>query len=147
MHYNQMTQLKKYRYLLAHVCFLCRKSFKRPYSENEEKRCPECGGNCIALSRNFKAPKKDDKAQWEKVEFLVNEGFRFFSHPVLADGSPVPLKTLVQAKEFIKNDLKELEKSAPPMTARALKRQKATQSAKKHRKDRIKKAEHRRALA
>ncbi len=46
----------------------------------EEKRahiCPECGAQATLLSQRFKPPKKEDKAAWEVVRFLVQAGFRY----------------------------------------------------------------------
>jgi hypothetical protein len=130
-------------YLFPHVCFACRKSFKRIYPEKDEvRKCPICGKICIPLSRNFKAPRKDDKEQWEKVEFLVNNGFRFFSHHKRADGSPIPIDTLEQAKEFIEKHFKK--RLAKPASSRATKREGAKLAARKDRQHRIKKAEYKR---
>lgn len=131
-------------YLFPHVCFACRKSFKRIYPEKDEvRKCPICAEICIPLSRNFKAPRKDDKEQWEKVEFLVNNGFRFFSHYKRADGSPIPIDTLEQAKEFIEKHFKK-KRLAQPVTSRATKREEAKLAARKDRQNRIKKAEYKR---
>src|SRR5262249_22203450 len=85
-------------YYIPHVCFRCRKSFKRadrpiPYIPRRHrkggkpaadqrlpaKKCPDCGGNAVALSRKFKPPSRSDVTQWKKVEYLVAHGFRFFS--------------------------------------------------------------------
>ena len=53
------------------------------------------------LGRHFKAPKKDDLKQWEKVQLLVNHGFRF--HKVYdEDGVHICYpETLEEAKEFV----------------------------------------------
>lgn len=65
-------------YLFPHACFDCRKSFKRAYhKECKDRKCPHCGGQVIRLGRKFKAPKTGDTKQWEKVEQLVEAGFRF----------------------------------------------------------------------
>jgi hypothetical protein len=61
------------------VCFGCRKSFKRawPRDISGTRQCPECGGITYGLARKFKPPRKDDLAQWRKVQYLVEQGFRF----------------------------------------------------------------------
>jgi predicted amidophosphoribosyltransferase len=65
-------------YLFPNVCFKCKKSFKKPRSD-ESRHCPECGCPLTELSRKFKTPKKDDAAAWEVVEFVVSTGFRYQS--------------------------------------------------------------------
>ena len=52
------------------------------------------------LSRKFSAPKMSDAEQWRKVEFLVDQGFKFQSiHE--ADGSLVRYPVnMAEAKEF-----------------------------------------------
>ncbi len=39
--------------------------------------CPSCGAEAVQLDRKFKAPRRNDLAQWEKVRFLYAHGFRF----------------------------------------------------------------------
>ena len=58
------------------VCFHCRKSFKYPACLSG-RRCPQCGHKMEMLGRKFSAPKATDLAQWRKVRFLVESGFRF----------------------------------------------------------------------
>lgn len=89
--------------------FVCQKSFKRhveasPIEYPDQMSCPECGGVSVNLGRNFKAPKKNDLKQWEKVKFLVDHGFVFQKIRVGAghhDTVPYP-ETLEEAKEFVK---------------------------------------------
>jgi len=95
-------------YNMAFACLECCKSFKREYvyQLNEyisELKCPNCGGIAYNLGRHFKAPKKTNKKQWEKIRFLVENGFRFQK---IHNGSrhyetvPYP-ETLEEAKEFV----------------------------------------------
>ena len=63
-------------YLHPFACFACRRSFKRP-GERDEAVCPVCGTRAVRLNRKFKAPRREDVEQWEKVEALVKLGFRF----------------------------------------------------------------------
>ena len=58
------------------VCFGCRKSFKFP-ATSEKRVCPQCRGQMEMLSRKFAAPKSRDIAQWRKIQFLEEHGFRF----------------------------------------------------------------------
>jgi hypothetical protein len=90
-------------YLHPYACFSCRRSFKRPYERGIENRpCPHCGAQAVALNRKFKAPRRDDLDQWRKVEFLVHHGFRFQS---LSDGEGHFIaypETLNEAMEFVR---------------------------------------------
>jgi hypothetical protein len=85
------------------VCFSCRKSFKRvwPPSGSATLPCPECGGQSFGLARKFRAPARSDAAQWKKVQFLVESGFRFGSlHDEQGERVPYP-KTLKEAEAFV----------------------------------------------
>src|SRR5258708_35995303 len=83
-------------YLFPFACFECRRSFKRQ-PDLETRPCPYCGAPAVRLSRKFKAPKKDDLKQWEKVRFLVDHGFYFDS--LQAAAYP---ETIAEAREFVK---------------------------------------------
>jgi predicted nucleic acid-binding Zn-ribbon protein len=91
------------QYLFPHVCFHCRKSFKKP-AQQELRKCPECAGPLTRLSRKFKAPKTSDKSQWEKVKFLVEHGFLFYSVYERTEIGEVRVpypKTLAEAHTFV----------------------------------------------
>ena len=69
-------------YNMAFTCLECCKSFKRPYELIQKEYpsklpCRNCGGISYNLGRHFKAPKKTDKKQWNKIRFLIENGFRF----------------------------------------------------------------------
>ncbi len=92
---------------MAFACLHCRKSFKREFNPTSEGpkvlQCPECGGSAHNLGRHFKAPKKDDLKQWQKVTFLVEHGFRFQKIRIPEHSNqtvPYP-DTLEAAKEFV----------------------------------------------
>ncbi|HAH52295.1 MAG TPA: hypothetical protein DCL80_14005 [Balneola sp.] len=94
-------------YHLSFACTECRKSFKRQVNLMEEvpkeSLCPDCGKPTINLGRHFKPPKKNDKKQWEKVKFLIENGFRFQkirTGPDHHETIPYP-ETLEEAKEFV----------------------------------------------
>ena len=92
-------------YLFPYACMTCRKSFKRKAIEDKtglpDKKCPDCGGLAIGLYRHFKAPPKDDIQQWKKVEFLIQNGFRF-NHQLDGNGCVVPYPTtMAEAKNFV----------------------------------------------
>ncbi len=64
-------------------------------------KCPDCGGALHKLGRHFKAPPKDDLKQWEKVAFLVDNGF--FFQRVYDDHVQVPYpSTLQEARDFVR---------------------------------------------
>jgi hypothetical protein len=91
-------------HLFPHVCFQCKKSFKKPISD-DPRLCPQCGGETIRLSRRFSTPAAMDVLQWKKVQFLVAHGFLFQSvyEPTESGGQQrtnYPA-TFEQAKEFV----------------------------------------------
>lgn len=90
-------------YLTAHACFDCRKSWK--LSEESTAICPQCGGQAHFMGRAFKAPKKMDKEQWNKVERLWNAGFRFFPNTGWREVEPYP-EHLRDVDEFIRQNPK-----------------------------------------
>ena len=94
-------------YRMAFACLSCCKSFKRKVDLYKEYKmdlnCPDCGGLAHNFGRHFKAPKKSDKKQWQKIAFLLEHGFRFqkirFSgghHNTVSYPN-----TLEEAKEFV----------------------------------------------
>ncbi len=66
-------------YLVAHACFACRRSTKKPPAP-EGRRCAICGGALCEMGRSFRAPRRSDAEQWRKVQLLYALGFRFFGH-------------------------------------------------------------------
>ena len=56
------------------TCFHCRKVFA--YGA-ERMICPQCGGPLHDLGRHFKAPRRNDLKQWQKVERLFQHGYVF----------------------------------------------------------------------
>ena len=101
-------------YLVAHACFTCNKSFKKSTEDrNIKHKCPECAGTIYEMGRSFKAPKKTDKQQWEKVRLLYAAGYRFFgngSH----NGDKLPDK-LSDLEQFIKNNKKHPLRVSDPI--------------------------------
>ena len=91
-------------YLLPHVCLHCRKSFKKPRN-NEPRKCPQCSGELIPLSRKFSAPAASNSRGWELVEFLIAHGARFygareFRPPNRLLYIPYP-RTMAQAEQLV----------------------------------------------
>lgn len=104
-HHSEFSNEKQIQsYLFPNLCFMCCKSFKKPQA-SDRRKCPECGGVLVEVGRKFSAPKTTNKAQWEKVRFLVEHGFLFQSvYEQREDGGfyhvtyPASLK---EAKEFV----------------------------------------------
>jgi hypothetical protein len=53
------------------------------------------------MGRSFKAPKRSDAEQWQKVEALWNAGFRFQSYRSHPDAEPLPDR-LSEVEDFIR---------------------------------------------
>jgi DNA-directed RNA polymerase subunit RPC12/RpoP len=85
-----------YLSLGAHACFDCQKSFK--LSCQHEHVCPNCGNKIFLMGRSFKAPKRGDHEQWQKVKKLYALGFRF--HRYGGDYPALP-KRLREVKPFV----------------------------------------------
>lgn len=85
-------------YLVAHACFACRKSWK--VRKDISGGCPQCGGALHEMGRSFKAPKKSDAEQWEKVIALWSAGFRFWSYRSHPDAEPLP-ERLREVEAFV----------------------------------------------
>ncbi|MBU3012190.1 hypothetical protein KO506_12305 [Polaribacter vadi] len=62
------------------VCLDCRKAFNRPI--NMEKVhisiCPQCKKPMTELYHLFQPPKQTDIKKWEVVNFLVENGFKYY---------------------------------------------------------------------
>jgi predicted RNA-binding Zn-ribbon protein involved in translation (DUF1610 family) len=104
--YKKFPKLKIHqKYLFPNVCFDCRKSFKKPRKDVNHK-CPQCEKGMIVLSRKFHAPKMTDIEQWEKVKYLVDNGFYFetvFENVERGVYRSVPYpETKKEAFEFVK---------------------------------------------
>ncbi|QSP94191.1 hypothetical protein LPB19_13475 [Marinobacter salinisoli] len=94
-------------YNMAFACLSCCKSFKREFNLAKEcpakLTCPDCGGAAHNFGRDFKAPKRSDKRQWDKIRFLFDHGFRFQKIRVGSghhDVVPYP-ETMDEAREFV----------------------------------------------
>jgi len=97
---------KSYRgpeYLVAHACFICRKSYKLAQRDGGTPVCPECSGQLNEMGRSFKVPPNKNIEQWEKVEALYKHGFRFYSFRSYPDAPPLPEK-LSEVETFVKNN-------------------------------------------
>ena len=102
-------------YTLQHACFLCRKVFKKTvpgkeieahrdryvYDEKNqiEFKCPDCGNKLNPMGKTFRAPKKSNLEEWEVVEELYRNGFRFIGSG-FHSGAPLPTKKS-ELKKFL----------------------------------------------
>jgi hypothetical protein len=70
-----------------HVCFMCRKTFKKPSStksgyavlSEQTYPCPSCQQAMIPIGKNFRAPKQNNLRAWRLAQRLYQNGFRFNS--------------------------------------------------------------------
>jgi len=115
--------MKRYVREMQYACFSCRKVYKQPelrrvnghfipsvqtraskkkIEEINQNRfnCPQCGKPMEIMGRNFKAPRKENKREWNKVEILLQNGFRFFSSG--CEGRGTYPKTLGELKDFLR---------------------------------------------
>lgn len=104
-HHSAFAKVKQVQgFRFPHVCFGCRKSFKFPV-QIAVRLCSHCREPMTRLCRKFSAPKSNDKQQWEKVRFLVENGFLFYPvremlEPGVFMRATYP-KTLSEAKAFV----------------------------------------------
>jgi DNA-directed RNA polymerase subunit RPC12/RpoP len=98
----QTARLSSPRYLIAHACFVCRKSFKVAPRGDSSAVCPACGSALFLMGRSFRTPPMDNVDQWAKVEALYKAGFRFFSYRSV-DGPPLPAR-LADVDAFIRDN-------------------------------------------
>lgn len=96
-------------YLIAHACFECRKSWK---VRVDTGACPQCGSCLREMGRTFKAPKRSDVEQWQKVQALWSAGFRFWSYRSHPDAEPLP-ERLRDVDDFIRRNPKHPTRIAP----------------------------------
>lgn len=57
------------------ACIACRYTTKARI----EGPCPQCRKVMVDLGRDFKAPRRDDTRQWQKIAVLFERGIRFDS--------------------------------------------------------------------
>jgi len=69
--------LRRSAILVSFACFACRKSFKKPFVLDRQYKCPQCAQEMADMGRAFKAPRKTETRQWEKVKRLWSAGYRF----------------------------------------------------------------------
>ena len=67
-----------YAYKPRHVCFRCRKAFKRffldevnPGGESHPPCCPECRGRVVDMGPGFRPPPQSQVNEWKRLEALA----------------------------------------------------------------------------
>jgi hypothetical protein len=69
--------------LSQHVCFTCRKVFKKPHDILSDRgipwagtvfKCPHCGGGMVYMGYKFRAPAARDTRGWKRIEQALKEG-------------------------------------------------------------------------
>ena len=87
------------KYLVAHACFTCRKSFKVASRGGVAPICPQCTAPLVWMGRAFAAPPTRNTAQWRKLEELVQAGFHFGRYRGYV--APSPPTRLTDVKRFL----------------------------------------------
>ena len=70
-----------------HVCFACRKAFKKPADlvpggialGLRRYPCPQCQREMTPVGKNFRAPKQRDLSAWQAAQILLRAGVTFNS--------------------------------------------------------------------
>jgi len=86
--------------LSQHVCFACRKVFKKPHEyffagqrgvqrARTVRKCPQCGGEMIYMGYKFRAPAMSDTDEWRRIERCLKEG-RDYGIPTVRKQKPKP---------------------------------------------------------
>ncbi len=75
-HYEQYP-MRRSALLVSFACFDCRKNFKKPFVPDRSYKCPQCSKQLAHMGKSFKAPRKTELKQWEKVRRLWSAGYRF----------------------------------------------------------------------
>lgn len=73
-------RMRRSSFLVSFACFACRKSFKKPLVPDHQFKCPQCAQELAHMGRSFKAPRRTEKRQWEKVQQLWSAGYRFHTN-------------------------------------------------------------------
>lgn len=85
-------------FLIPHICFDCRLSFKRVHQYIAgEILCPNCKKPARMMARKFQAPPRNDIQGWDAVKLLYQSGWRGYGWDVS------PTMTLRQAKSYLAN--------------------------------------------
>ncbi|MFD7640758.1 deoxyxylulose-5-phosphate synthase [Kitasatospora sp. NPDC059795] len=81
----------------SYVCLPCRASYKQPFPDGHERRCPRCAAPLIHTGSAFAAPKRRDTAGWRTLSVLLNAGIRF--HKGCCGGPGYRPRTLSEVRE------------------------------------------------
>ncbi|MFD9127962.1 deoxyxylulose-5-phosphate synthase [Kitasatospora sp. NPDC059571] len=61
----------------SYVCLPCRASYKQPYPDGRDRRCPRCAEALVHVGSAFAAPRRHDTAGWRTLSVLLNAGIGF----------------------------------------------------------------------
>ncbi|WP_333771571.1 deoxyxylulose-5-phosphate synthase [Streptomyces sp. IBSBF 2435] len=81
----------------SYVCLPCRASYKQPYGDAGERKCPRCAGVLIHVGSAFAPPRRRDTAAWRTLSVLLNAGVRF--HKSCCGGPGYRPRTLHEVRE------------------------------------------------
>lgn len=102
-HYRKKSSTFDYFCPMQFACLACRKAFKLHlnYVQLATYRavCPDCGTVMYQAGRAFKAPRRQDLKQWEKVALLLRHGIIFYSGRFGKQRAP---QTLNEARALVK---------------------------------------------
>ena len=67
--------------LSTQACFECRKVFKKPHWYKTKDTpvppqypCPDCGKILMAMGYKFRAPRRDDVKNWNRIKTAIETG-------------------------------------------------------------------------
>lgn len=92
-------------FLVSVACFACRKCFKKPFVPDQNYKCSQCAQEMAYMGRSFKAPRRAEARQWEKVQRLWSAGYRFHTNSRRLDVPAFPNK-LRDVDDWIKQNPK-----------------------------------------
>ncbi|WP_329176121.1 deoxyxylulose-5-phosphate synthase [Streptomyces sp. NBC_01477] len=81
----------------SYVCLPCRASYKQPYGDVGERKCPRCAGVLIHVGSAFAPPRRRDTAAWRTLSVLLNAGVHF--HKSCCGGPGYRPRTLHEVRE------------------------------------------------
>jgi len=83
----------------ACICLPCRRVIKVPRWRWQDTRCPECRALMRWAGFGFRAPRREARDQWRKLQILLQAGYRFWRET--GRHQRPEIKTLAQTKRFV----------------------------------------------
>jgi hypothetical protein len=82
--------------LSQHVCFRCRKAFKKPHAylrgslrQRVVYKCPQCGQDMVFMGYKFRAPAMSNAREWSRIEQCLKDG-QDYGTPTVRKQKPKP---------------------------------------------------------